>query len=60
MPKDLSVSTSETETARAEALGALPKAPLAMPRQALEHRKGLLARLRPIWDGWLRAHVLGN
>ena len=59
MPKDLSAMT-HLEPAPAET-GALPNAPLAMPRQVLEHSKGLLARLRPVlWDGWLRQHVLGN
>lgn len=59
MPKDLT-HPNDPETVRTEDPGALPKAPLAMPRQVLEHPRGLLARLRPIWDGWLRAHVLGN
>lgn len=59
MPKDLSLMT-EADAGLAERLGALPKAPLAMPRQVLEHPVGLFARLRPVWDGWLRTHVLGN
>ncbi|WP_127901008.1 hypothetical protein [Solirhodobacter olei] len=59
MPKDLYIP-GDSEVIRAEPVGALPKAPLAMPRQVLEHPMGRLARLRLVWDGWLRAHVLGN
>lgn len=59
MPKDI-VAMTEADESRAERLGALPNAPLAMPRQVLEHSQGLLTRLRPLWDGWLRTHVLGN
>lgn len=59
MPKDIA-AMNDAEEPRALRLGALPNAPLAMPRQVLEHPEGLLARLRPLWDGWLRTNVLGN
>jgi hypothetical protein len=59
MPKDLSSMTGAPADL-ADRLGDLPHAPLAMPRQALEHPIGLLARLRPLWDGWVRTHVFGN
>ncbi len=63
MPKDLSLmpeAEGRAEARAAESLGALPFAPLAMPRQVLENPQGLIARLRPVWDGWLRTYVLGN
>lgn len=53
-------TTRDASETRAEELGALPRAPMAMPRQDLEHKQGIVARLRPVWDGWLRTHVLGN
>ena len=58
MPKDLSyMIDAETNVDR---LSKLPHAPLAMPRQVLEHPQGLFARLLPICGGWLRTTVFGN
>ncbi|MBI1218275.1 MAG: hypothetical protein GC186_06975 [Rhodobacteraceae bacterium] len=59
MPKDLSSVTGD-QADLANRLGELPHAPLAMPHQVLEHPIGLLARLRPLWDGFVRTHVFGN
>lgn len=59
MAKDIS-PVETTARSSAERQGELPNAPLAMPRQVLEHPKGLFARLRPVWGPWLRAQLLGN
>ncbi len=58
MPKDL--STFDDAETLADRMAKLPHAPLAMPRQVLEHPQGLLAWLLPLWGGWLRAHGFGN
>ncbi len=41
-------------------LGALPDAPVAMPAQELEHKLGLLSRLRAFFEAGSRPRGIGH
>ncbi|WP_127903864.1 hypothetical protein [Solirhodobacter olei] len=56
MPEDRATPPIDEKT-RTERLGALPKAPMPMPRQVLEHKAGRLARFRAFLAYWLLAHL---
>ena len=60
MPPADAADTPALDAPLAAALGALPDAPLAVPRQVLEHPEGRLSRLWPRWPAWPRVPRLGN